>query len=120
MHHTQQNFLIIKKKNSYTNHKKWILEKIKKKNSLNILTVKKNYVGYLFLIKKYNKNFLSWAIEKKYQGKGIGKTNLRSFLKGRQKIFAKIHHQNIGSIKIAKHAGLKHIQTKGRFILLGK
>ncbi len=32
-----------------------------------------------FLIKKYNKDFLSWAIEKKYQGKKIGKNNLKNF-----------------------------------------
>jgi hypothetical protein len=109
-----------KKKNSYTNHKKWILNKLKKKNSLNIITVKKKYAGYLFLIKKYNKDFLSWAIEKKYQGKKIGKNNLKNFLIGKQKIFAKIHYQNIGSIKVAKYAGLKPMQTKGPFILFRK
>lgn len=86
-------------------HEEWLENFFKKKNVLYVITDKNKFVGYIRLEldkKKYN---VSWALEKKFHGKGVAKKFLKKAT-DRKKItyFAKIKKNNLVSLKVAKSA----------------
>ncbi len=61
----------------FKDHEEWLENYFKKKNVFYVITDKNKFVGYIRLEldkKKYN---VSWALEKKFHGKGIAKKFLK-------------------------------------------
>ena len=91
---------------NYQNHKNWLI-KFLKKNILHIITLNKQMAGYIRL--KNNKSYkdCSWAILKKYQGRGLALKGLNASTKKRSKYRALIKINNIASEKVAEKANFE-------------
>jgi RimJ/RimL family protein N-acetyltransferase len=100
-------FSFSKKKFTYKSHLLW-LDKILKKKQTNIYLYfsKKNIIGTIKSERKKDFNHLSWALVKKYRGKNYGKKILKLFVKKfGKKFIAKVHANNIASLKMCDAAG---------------
>tara|TARA_B100000787_G_scaffold169250_1_gene159921 strand:- start:45 stop:479 length:435 start_codon:yes stop_codon:yes gene_type:complete len=104
----------------YKDHTIW-LKKFLKKNIFYIIIYQEKMVGYIRLELKKNIYISSWALEKKYQEKGISKKCLiLATNKKRQKYMAIIKQDNLASIKIAYHAKFKLKLIKNQICYLYK
>ena len=106
---------------SIREHNVWIKNFSKKKNTLFIVTKEGIPIGYvrLELDKKiYN---TSWALLKKYHGKGYAKKSLNFATRSRiYKFKALIKKNNVASIKIALNSRFKPKATKKNIIYMYK
>ena len=106
---------------SIREHNVWIKNFSKKKNTLFIVTKEGIPIGYvrLELDKKiYN---TSWALLKKYHGKGYSKKSLNFATRSRiHKFKALIKKNNVASIKIALNSRFKPKATKKNIIYMYK
>lgn len=99
----------------YNEHIAYLEKFFKKKNYYQILYEKNNFVGFIKFELKRDFYEVSWAILKKYQGKGIVKKFLRLTTKSTTHILrAKIKENNISSLKIAEYAGFVKKLSKGK------
>jgi len=104
----------------YKDHTTW-LKKFLKKNIFYIIVYQEKMIGYIRLELKKNIYISSWALEKKYQGKGISKKCLvLATNKKRQKYMAIIKQKNLASIKVANHAKFKLKIIKNQICYLYK
>ena len=97
---------INKKIINYRDHKNW-LKKFLKKNSLHIIFFNKKMAGYIRLKTIKNYKDCSWAILKKYQGKGLALKGLKAITKNKYKYRALIKKNNKASKKIAEKANFE-------------
>ena len=89
----------------FENHEKWLKKFIKKKNLIYIIFKNKKSIGYIRLELKYKIYYVSWALDKRYHGKGIIKNYLKKVTnKKKYCYFAIIRKNNFASIKVAKYA----------------
>lgn len=104
----------------YKDHTTW-LKKFLKKNIFYIIVYQEKMIGYIRLELKKNIYISSWALEKKYQEKGISKKCLvLATNKKRQKYMAIIKQKNLASIKVANHAKFKLKIIKNQICYLYK
>tara|TARA_Y100000590_G_C15050603_1_gene762491 strand:- start:40 stop:477 length:438 start_codon:yes stop_codon:yes gene_type:complete len=104
-----------RKKIKYKDHKVWLKNFFKKKNTLYLILNHKKIIGYIRLELKKNVYDTSWALEKKYQRKGITKKYLKLATNKKKLVYmAKIKKNNFASIKVAHYAKfrLKIIRNK--------
>ena len=90
---------------SLKSHNVWIKNFLKKNNKLYIISEKKLPIGYVRLQRERGFYNTSWALTKKYHGKGYAKNFLK--LSTRNKLFrykAIIKEKNTASLKIALYA----------------
>ena len=106
------------KKFSYQTHLNWLKKNLENKSEfITLIIFKKKIVGLIREKKIYNKPYLSWALDKKYRGKKIGKYMLRKYVnKNKKKYMAKIRRNNLPSIKICEYAGFKKFRENSKFI----
>jgi len=101
---------------SKKDHEKWL-----KKNKTNKVYVLKNIkknIGYIRIDKK---NFVSWALEKKYWGKIKFPDNLKKSTSNEKIIyFCLILSDNLRSQIVALKAGFRLYKIKGRNIIFQK
>ena len=91
---------------SYQNHKYW-LKKYLKKDTINILIYNKQMVGYVRLQKSKTYVDCSWAILKKFQGKGLAVKGLKVSTKKNHNYRALIKVNNIASKIVAEKANFQ-------------
>lgn len=91
---------------SYQKHKYW-LKKFFKKNTINILVYKKQMAGYVRLKKSKTYIDCSWAVLKKFQGKGIVAKALETITNNKKTYRALIKENNIASKYVAKKANFR-------------
>lgn len=105
------------KKFSYQTHLNWLKKSLKNKREfITLIILKKKIVGLIREKKIYNKPYLSWALDKKYRGKRIGKHMLKKYVnKNKKKYVAKIRRNNLPSIKICEYAGFKKFRENSKF-----
>tara|TARA_B100000989_G_scaffold186630_1_gene140404 strand:- start:41 stop:469 length:429 start_codon:yes stop_codon:yes gene_type:complete len=101
-------------------HKTWIKKFFKRKNILYVVRIKDKPVGYIRMEKNRNYFDVSWALEKKYQGKGIAKKFLKTVTKKRLKLRAIIESNNLVSLNIAKYSDFKIKISKEKLLYLYK
>lgn len=106
------------KKFSYQTHLNWLKKNLENKSEfITLIIFKKKIVGLIREKKFYNRPYLSWALDKKYRGKKIGKYMLRKYVnKNKKKYMAKIRRNNLPSIKICEYAGFKKFRENLKFI----
>ena len=92
-----------KKITNLEDHTMWLKKFFKKKNLIYLIANNNKLIGYIRLDIKRNIHNVSWAIEKKYHGKGIAK----KFLKKAKKITPKF--STLGMIKCLR--SIKNIIT---------
>ena len=103
------------------NHKVWIKNFLKKNNILYIITIREVPIGYVRLELERKIYNASWALIKKFHGKGYAKKILDyTTQKKHYKYKALIKKRNIASIKIAIHAKFKFKMSKNNVIYLYK
>ena len=100
-------FSISKNKISINNHKKWFENFIKNKNELFIIFFKTSEIGYIRIEKNKKKNYLSWALLKKYHNKGFAKKSLKKVTNTKKIYYALILKGNDSSEHIAKKSGFR-------------
>ena len=105
------------KKFSYQTHLNWLKKSLKNKREfITLIILKKKIVGLIREKKIFNKPYLSWALDKKYRGKKIGKHMLKKYVnKNKKKYVAKIRRSNLPSIKICEYAGFKKFRENSKF-----
>ena len=91
---------------SFQNHKYW-LKKYLKKNTINILIYKNQMIGYVRLQKSRTHMDCSWAILKKFQGKGFAVKGLKASTKKKHSYRALIKVNNIASKIVAEKANFQ-------------
>ena len=73
---------------SFKKHKAWLKKTLKSKSKKIYLVIEnKNVVGLIRLKVERNKNYLSWAVKKRFRGKNIGKKCLKITYKKIKKFF---------------------------------
>tara|TARA_B100000989_G_C19516620_1_gene461987 strand:- start:160 stop:591 length:432 start_codon:yes stop_codon:yes gene_type:complete len=103
------------------NHNQWIKKFLKTKNKLYIVKKGKLPIGYVRLELKRNIYNTSWALTKKFQGKGYAKKSLSYVTRNRRyKYKALIKTKNIASIKIATQCLFKFRTKKSGIAYLYK
>ena len=80
--------------------------------------IKNKNVGYIRIEKKKEEYQTSWAILKKYSGKGITSRNLKKATNKKIKYVAKIKRDNIASIQVAKKSGFKFFSKNKNLIYI--
>ena len=106
---------------TFKSHNIWIKEFFRKKNKLFIIFKRKLPIGYVRLQKEKKIYNTSWALMKKYQGKGYAKKFLKLTTKNKSlKYKALIKEKNIASIKIALAANFKIKRKKNHIFYLFK
>ncbi len=102
---------------SFKKHKAWLKKTLKSKSKKIYLVIEnKNVVGLIRLKVERNKNYLSWAVKKRFRGKNIGKKMLKGYVQKNKKVFfAKIKKNNIRSIKVCEYAGFKKFKENLKF-----
>ena len=105
------------KKFSYQTHLNWLKKNLENKRELvTLIMLNGKIVGLIREKKIYNKPYLSWALDKKYRGKKIGKHMLKKYVnKNKKKYVAKIRKNNLPSIKICEYAGFKKFRENSKF-----
>ncbi len=105
------------KKFSYQTHLNWLKKNLENKRELvTLIILNGKIVGLIREKKIYNKPYLSWALDKKYRGKKIGKHMLKKYVnKNKKKYVAKIRKNNLPSIKICEYAGFKKFRENSKF-----
>ena len=91
---------------TYQNHKYW-LKKFLKKNTIKILVYKKQMAGYVRLIKSKTYIDCSWAVLRKFQGKGIATKALKAITNDKKTYRAIVKIDNIASKLVAKKANFR-------------
>lgn len=99
----------------YNRHISYLKKFFNKNNYYQILYEKNNFVGFIkFELKKHFYE-VSWAVLKKYQGKGIAKKFLSLTTRATTNTYrATIKQRNISSIKVAEYAGFVKKLSKGK------
>jgi len=115
-------FSIKKKKFSFSSHSSWFKNVLKNKKEKIFLTVFNGKIVGIIREKVFkNKNYLSWVIIKKFRKQNHGKKMLKKYtIKNKRNFYAKIHKNNISSIKMSKFAGFKEIRQYRKFTLFQK
>ena len=105
------------KKFSYQTHLNWLKKNLENKRELvTLIILNGKIVGLIREKKIYNKPYLSWALDKKYRGKKIGKHMLKKYVnKNKKKYVAKIRKNNLPSIKLCEYAGFKKFRENSKF-----
>ena len=105
------------KKFSYQTHLNWLKKNLENKRELvTLIILNGKIIGLIREKKIYNKPYLSWALDKKYRGKKIGKHMLKKYVnKNKKKYVAKIRKNNLPSIKICEYAGFKKFRENSKF-----
>ena len=108
---------VYSKKFSYQTHLNWLKKNLENKRELvTLIILNGKIVGLIREKKIYNKPYLSWALDKKYRGKKIGKHMLKKYVnKNKKKYVAKIRKNNLPSIKICEYAGFKKFRENSKF-----
>lgn len=108
---------VYSKKFSYQTHLNWLKKNLENKRELvTLIILNGKIVGLIREKKIYNKPYLSWALDKKYRGKKIGKHMLKKYVnKNKKKYVAKIKKNNLPSIKICEYAGFKKFRENSKF-----
>tara|TARA_Y100000389_G_scaffold194715_1_gene225106 strand:- start:40 stop:477 length:438 start_codon:yes stop_codon:yes gene_type:complete len=102
-------------------HTKWLKKFFKKKNLIYLITNNNKLIGYIRLDIKRNIHNVSWAIEKKYHGKGITKKFLKKTTNKKKFVYSAIvKKNNIPSLKVAMHANFKLKTIKNQLCYLYK
>jgi len=109
-----------KTKIKFSHHRIWIEKFFKKKNILYVVQIKSRPVGYVRIEKNRNYFDVSWALEKKYQGKGIAKKFLKTVTKKKLKFRAIIEKSNYVSLNIAKYSNFKIKVSRKKLLYLYK
>ena len=100
-------------------HELWFKKFLKNKNNkLFLIKYYKKNVGYIRIEKKKEEYHTSWAILKKYSGKGITSRNLKKATNKKIKYVAKIKRDNKASIQIAKKSGFKFFSKNKNLIYI--
>ena len=100
-------------------HELWFKKFLKNKNNkLFLIKYYKKNVGYIRIEKKKEEYQTSWAILKKYSGKGITSRNLKKKTNKKIKYVAKIKRDNIASIQVAKKSGFKFFSKNKNLIYI--
>jgi len=100
-------------------HELWFKKFLKNKNNkLFLIKYYKKNVGYIRIEKKKEEYQTSWAILKKYSGKGITSRNLKKATNKKIKYVAKIKRDNIASIQVAKKSGFKFFSKNKNLIYI--
>ena len=112
------------KKISYSEHTRWYLDKIKKKNFKFFKIVFDNKdVGYLRFEFLNRVAFVSICVTSKFSGKGIGRNALilcEKKIDNKILLISKVKKSNTGSIKMFYYAKHKNLFTTKNFILFFK
>ena len=100
------------KKFSYQTHLNWLKKNLENKSEfITLIIFKKKIVGLIREKKIYNKPYLSWALDKKYRGKKIGKYMLRKYVnKNKKKIWPKLEEIIFLQLKFANMLVLKNLE----------
>jgi len=101
-----RNSSLSKKKINFVNHESWISKFRKnKKNRIYIIHKNNIKIGYIRIRKEKVYSNVSWAIEKKFQNKGImSKELFKVTSRKSQKFKCLIKKNNFASIKVANNA----------------
>ena len=115
-------FSIKKNKFSFSSHSKWFKNALKNKKEKIFLTMFNGKIVGIIREKIFkNKNYLSWVIIKKFRGQNHGKKMLKKYTaQSKRNCYAKIHKNNISSIKMSKFAGFKKTRQDNKFITFKK
>ena len=106
---------------SYKVHNAWFKKFINSENRIFLIKKKKNIIGYIRLENKYKKYFTSWALIKKFHGKGIMSKNLKKITSDKKKNYrAIIKKNNLESIKVAENAGFKKKNNNQKLFIFEK
>lgn len=111
---------LIKTKIKFGHHKTWFKKFFNKKNFLYIIQIKDEPGGYIRIEKSKNYFDVSWALEKKYQGKGIAKKFLKNVTKKKLKFRAIIEKTNLVSLNIAEYSNFKIKLCRKKLLYLYK
>ena len=77
---------VYSKKFSYQTHLNWLKKNLENKRELvTLIILNGKIVGLIREKKIYNKPYLSWALDKKYRGKKIGKHMLKKYVNKNKK-----------------------------------
>ena len=116
------NFIYLLRNKNYVRHKSLEVRKIKLKHHVNwfkkfiknknniiyLIIFKKQRVGYIRIEKEKGKFLTSWALVKKFHGKGIVAKNLRKATVNKKfKYKAIIKKENVAYIRVANKSGFK-------------
>ena len=111
---------LIKTKIKFDHHTTWFKKFFNKKNFLYIVQIKNKSVGYIRIEKNKNYFDVSWALQKKYQGKGIAKKFLKNVTKKKLKFRAIIEKTNLVSLNIAEYSNFKIKLSRKKLLYLYK
>ena len=111
---------LIKTKIKFDHHEKWFKKFFNKKNFLYIIQIKNKSLGYIRIEKNKNYFDVSWALQKKYQGKGIAKKILKNVTKKKLKFRAIIEKTNLVSLNIAEYSNFKIKLSRKKLFYLYK
>tara|TARA_B100000686_G_C16760628_1_gene958431 strand:+ start:992 stop:1423 length:432 start_codon:yes stop_codon:yes gene_type:complete len=103
------------------NHQTWVQNFSKKNNKLYVIMQEKILIGYFRL--EFNKKMYntSWALIKKFHGKGYAKKGLNYVTKNKSyKYKAVIKKNNLASLNVATFANFKLKRTKNNIFYLYK
>ncbi len=110
-----------KAKISHKNHQNWVKKFNKKNNKLYLIKYNKTLIGYIRLELKKKIYNASWALIKKFQGKGLAKRGLNLATKNKQKKYiAIIKENNLASLKVAYAAKFRLTSKKKNILYLSK
>ena len=110
-------FSTSKKKFTYKSHLIWFKKKLKDKRfKVYLYYNKKKVVGSIRSESRNGYKNLSWGLLKKYRGKNLGKEMLKKFVdKYGKKFKAKVHKENIASLRICEIVGFKIYRKYKKF-----
>ena len=93
----------------FKHHENWFKKFIlNKNNTIYLIILKKKKAGYIRIEKKTGKYLTSWALLKKFHGKGIMTRNLRKTTNNKKFRYAAIIKKaNVASIRVASKSGFK-------------
>lgn len=102
-------------------HTKWLKKFFKKKNLIYLIANNNKLIGYIRLDIRQNICNVSWALEKKYHGKGIIKKFLKKATNKKKFVYtAVVKKNNTPSLKVAIHAKFKLKIIKNQLCYLYK
>lgn len=103
---------------SQKKHELWYKEFLQNKNNkLFLIKYYKKNIGYIRIEKKEKEYQTSWAILKKYSGKGITARSLKKVTNNKKnKYTAIINKNNLASIKVAEKSGFNFCSSNKRLL----
>ena len=106
----------------FKHHVNWFKKFLQNKNNIIYLIIyKKQRVGYIRIEKKIGKFLTSWALVKKFHGKGILSKNLKKATMNKKlKYKAIIKKENVASIRVANKSGFKMSRVLKKIVYFTK